>query len=70
MASDARFTDSGIEIKPVYGGSDLEGWDEAASASPPGPAVAIILTPRGAGRGVRFVRMALGRPAVAGESGG
>src|SRR5215472_3977759 len=36
MASDARFTDSGIEIKPVYTGSDLEGWDEEKQLGRPG----------------------------------
>jgi methylmalonyl-CoA mutase N-terminal domain/subunit len=36
MASDARFTDSGIEIRPVYTGSDLEGWDEEKQLGRPG----------------------------------
>ena len=36
MASDARYTDSGIEIKTVYGRSDLEGWDEERELGAPG----------------------------------
>src|SRR5438270_7743466 len=36
MATDARRTDSGIEIKPVYRPSDLDGWDPAAQLGEPG----------------------------------
>src|SRR3974390_2649319 len=36
MASDAPFTDSGIEIRPVYTGSDLEGWDPEKQLGAPG----------------------------------
>ncbi len=36
MASDARQTDSGIEIKPVYGPSDLQGWDVNEQLGQPG----------------------------------
>ncbi|HEY4947255.1 MAG TPA: methylmalonyl-CoA mutase family protein, partial [Acidimicrobiales bacterium] len=31
-----RVTDSGIEIRPVYGPSDLEGWDPARQLGEPG----------------------------------
>ena len=31
-----RRTDSGIEIRPVYGPADLEGWDPAVSLGEPG----------------------------------
>ncbi|HUY66827.1 MAG TPA: methylmalonyl-CoA mutase family protein, partial [Acidimicrobiales bacterium] len=31
-----RFTDSGIEIRPVYGPEDLEGWDSDRSLGAPG----------------------------------
>ncbi len=34
--SDARFTDSGIEIRPVYTGADLETFNEAAQLGSPG----------------------------------
>jgi methylmalonyl-CoA mutase N-terminal domain/subunit len=36
MASDARYTDSGIEIRTVYKASDLEGWDEEKELGAPG----------------------------------
>jgi methylmalonyl-CoA mutase, N-terminal domain len=36
MASDARHTDSGIEIKPVYGPSDLQDWDVDQQLGQPG----------------------------------
>jgi methylmalonyl-CoA mutase, N-terminal domain len=36
MAIDERSTDSGITIKPVYGPSDLEGWDPAEQLAEPG----------------------------------
>src|SRR3954468_10318324 len=36
MAADERFTDSGIEIKPVYRPSDLDGWDPADHLGDPG----------------------------------
>jgi methylmalonyl-CoA mutase, N-terminal domain len=36
MASDTRRTDSGIEIKPVYAASDLEGWDPGEQLGAPG----------------------------------
>ena len=36
MASDARHTDSGIEIEPVYGPSDLQGWDVDQQLGRPG----------------------------------
>jgi methylmalonyl-CoA mutase N-terminal domain/subunit len=36
MASDARRTDSGIEIRPVYRPGDLEGWDPARQLGDPG----------------------------------
>ena len=32
-----RFTDSGIEIRPVYGPADLEGWDPEPAAGRAGP---------------------------------
>jgi len=38
MADSPRFTDSGIEIKPLYGPADLEGWDPAAQLGDPGQA--------------------------------
>jgi methylmalonyl-CoA mutase N-terminal domain/subunit len=31
-----RFTDSGIEIRPIYGPDDLEGWDPARQLGTPG----------------------------------
>src|SRR3974390_781189 len=34
--SDRRFTDSGIEIRPVYGPADLEGWDPDERLGVPG----------------------------------
>src|SRR5438270_7669792 len=36
MASDERFTDSGIEIKPVYRRSDLDGWNPDGKLAEPG----------------------------------
>jgi methylmalonyl-CoA mutase N-terminal domain/subunit len=36
MASDERHTDSGIEIKPVYGEADLAGWDPDRQLGQPG----------------------------------
>jgi methylmalonyl-CoA mutase N-terminal domain/subunit len=33
---DARVTDSGIEIQPVYGADDLKGFDEASQLASPG----------------------------------
>ncbi|MGA3149593.1 MAG: methylmalonyl-CoA mutase family protein, partial [Acidimicrobiales bacterium] len=33
---DKRFTDSGIEIRPVYGPADLEGWDPDERLGSPG----------------------------------
>src|SRR3954463_1635289 len=36
MAADERFTDSGIEIKPVYTPADLAGWDPAEQLGEPG----------------------------------
>src|SRR5438874_12305370 len=36
MAADERFTDSGIEIKPVYRPSDLDGWDPNEKLGEPG----------------------------------
>jgi methylmalonyl-CoA mutase, N-terminal domain len=36
MAIDERSTDSGITIKPVYGPSDLRGWDPAEQLAEPG----------------------------------
>jgi methylmalonyl-CoA mutase N-terminal domain/subunit len=36
MATEARSTDSGIEIKPVYASSDLEGWDPQKQLGAPG----------------------------------
>jgi methylmalonyl-CoA mutase, N-terminal domain len=35
---DVRMTDSGIEIEPVYGPEDLEGWDPARQLGEPGSA--------------------------------
>ena len=36
MAAERRTTDSGIEVKPVYTPSDLEGWDPEAKLGLPG----------------------------------
>ena len=36
MASDPRFTDSGIEVRPVYSAEDLEGWDATTKLGQPG----------------------------------
>src|SRR3954463_12092704 len=36
MAADERFTDSGIEIKPVYTPADLDGWDPDEKLGEPG----------------------------------
>src|SRR4051812_35693358 len=36
MAADERFTDSGIEIKPVYRPSDLDGWNPDEKLGEPG----------------------------------
>ena len=36
MATDARRTDSGIDIKPVYSASDLEGWNPQERLGEPG----------------------------------
>jgi methylmalonyl-CoA mutase N-terminal domain/subunit len=36
MASEARRTDSGIEIRPVYTASDLDGWDAEERLGAPG----------------------------------
>ena len=36
MADDARRTDSGIEIKPVYEAADLDGWDPETRLGAPG----------------------------------
>ncbi|HLI01676.1 MAG TPA: methylmalonyl-CoA mutase family protein, partial [Acidimicrobiales bacterium] len=36
MPSAERRTDSGIEIRPVYGPEDLAGWDPAAALGQPG----------------------------------
>jgi methylmalonyl-CoA mutase N-terminal domain/subunit len=36
MADSPRFTDSGIEIKPLYGPDDLAGWDPAQQLGDPG----------------------------------
>ena len=36
MADSPRFTDSGIEIKPLYGPDDLEGWEYDAKLGDPG----------------------------------
>ncbi|MDQ2728594.1 MAG: methylmalonyl-CoA mutase family protein [Actinomycetota bacterium] len=36
MASERRFTDSGIEVRPVYSSVDLNGWDAAAKLGEPG----------------------------------
>jgi methylmalonyl-CoA mutase N-terminal domain/subunit len=33
---DQRFTDSGIEIRPVYGPADLDGWDPDSQLGTPG----------------------------------
>jgi methylmalonyl-CoA mutase N-terminal domain/subunit len=38
MASEQRFTDSGIEIRPVYTQADLDGWDPGAQLGEPGKA--------------------------------
>ncbi|MEZ5256417.1 MAG: methylmalonyl-CoA mutase family protein [Ilumatobacteraceae bacterium] len=38
MADDRKQTDSGIEIKPLYDASDLEGWDAAGALGAPGAA--------------------------------
>jgi methylmalonyl-CoA mutase N-terminal domain/subunit len=38
MADSPRFTDSGIEIKPLYGPADLDGWDPAQQLGDPGRA--------------------------------
>ncbi|MDQ6783447.1 MAG: methylmalonyl-CoA mutase family protein [Actinomycetota bacterium] len=38
MASEHRFTDSGIEIRPVYTPGDLGGWDAATRLGEPGSA--------------------------------
>jgi methylmalonyl-CoA mutase N-terminal domain/subunit len=36
VTKDERTTDSGIEVRPVYDASDLEGFDEAAMLGEPG----------------------------------
>jgi methylmalonyl-CoA mutase N-terminal domain/subunit len=36
MAKDERRTDSGIEVKPVYGQADLQGWDPVTQLGEPG----------------------------------
>jgi methylmalonyl-CoA mutase N-terminal domain/subunit len=36
MATEERRTDSGIEIRPVYGAGDLDGWDPDARLGQPG----------------------------------
>ena len=36
MNEDRRFTDSGIEIKPVYGPSDLQGFEPTRDLGRPG----------------------------------
>src|SRR3954451_6400771 len=36
MATDERFTDSGIEIKPVYTPADMDGWDPDEKLGEPG----------------------------------
>lgn len=36
MAETPRMTDSGIEIRPLYGPQDLEGWDASAQLGEPG----------------------------------
>ena len=36
MAEDARRTDAGIEIKPLYTADDLAGWDPATQLGRPG----------------------------------
>jgi methylmalonyl-CoA mutase N-terminal domain/subunit len=36
MSDDARRTDSGIELEPVYGPQDLDGWDPADDLGDPG----------------------------------
>jgi len=36
VSSDKRFTDSGIEVKTVYRGADLEGFDEVTQLGEPG----------------------------------
>ncbi len=33
---DHRYTDSGIEVRPVYGPADLDGWDPASRLGAPG----------------------------------
>src|ERR1700750_2693306 len=38
MADDRRVTDSGIEIRGLYGPGDLEGWDYAERLGDPGKA--------------------------------
>ena len=38
MASEQRFTDSGIEIRPVYTPGDLQDWDPEAQLGEPGQA--------------------------------
>jgi methylmalonyl-CoA mutase, N-terminal domain len=38
MADSPRFTDSGIEIKPLYGPADLDGWNAAERLGDPGKA--------------------------------
>ncbi len=38
MASEQRFTDSGIEVRPVYSADDLDGWDAATKLGVPGAA--------------------------------
>jgi methylmalonyl-CoA mutase N-terminal domain/subunit len=36
MSEDARTTDSGIELAPVYGPASLDGWDPAVELGQPG----------------------------------
>src|SRR3954470_23746847 len=36
MADEGRQTDSGIEIKPLYTGDDLDGWDPSTKLGAPG----------------------------------
>jgi methylmalonyl-CoA mutase N-terminal domain/subunit len=36
MSSEQRFTDSGIEVRPVYSPADLDGWDAATKLGEPG----------------------------------
>jgi methylmalonyl-CoA mutase N-terminal domain/subunit len=38
MADDRRLTDSGIEIKGLYGPEDLDGWDYTERLGDPGKA--------------------------------